>query len=221
MPKPHAGFFLGAKLPVLQKMQELGYLFFEARQYFRILFFNLLNFPNPVAGFALFDDNGAIFIIGTQNKLGEKIHLVTVFSFGFHLVRNSGTQVFDTFRIFPAVKQGFIHTDNQFVRPIGIELAVKIFVGVECPVAGKDGFKKIQESGFACIPLDGNQNNDRKPNQGLQVEQLQIIQAHFHLFAENMGEQRKRKRAIPRCRLVVNRLVLIQERADAAPIVGV
>jgi hypothetical protein len=49
-------------------------------------------------------DNRTSFVVGTQNKLGEEIHFLTVFAFGFRLVGKGGTQILDALGIFPAVK---------------------------------------------------------------------------------------------------------------------
>ena len=67
--------------------------------------------PHPVACFSCVYEYGQIFVVGTQHELGEESNLRSVFAFGFHLVGESGAQVFQPFAVFPAVEQNFVHDD--------------------------------------------------------------------------------------------------------------
>lgn len=51
----------------------------------KLCVFNLywINFENPKPDFVFIDLNKIFFVIGTQNKFGEKINFFPIFSFGF------------------------------------------------------------------------------------------------------------------------------------------
>ena len=107
----------------------------------------------PIACLARVDDDRQILVVGTQHELGEEGYLVMVFAFGFHLVGECGAEVLQPLAVFPAVEQHLVHHDEQFARPVGIELAAEILVGVERDVVLKQGFQEVQERAFACVTL--------------------------------------------------------------------
>ena len=106
---------------------------------------------HPITCFARIDDDRQIFVVGTQHEFGEKGYLVTVFAFGFHFIGECGAEVLQPLAVFPAVQQHLVHHNEQFARPVGIELATEILVGVERDVVLKHGFQEVQERAFACV----------------------------------------------------------------------
>jgi hypothetical protein len=64
-------------------MEKLRNFLFQVIQHIDIHLSKRIDFPYSIAGFAFFYDNRAGFVIGIQNKLGEKLNFLTVFLFGF------------------------------------------------------------------------------------------------------------------------------------------
>ena len=94
-----------------------------------------------------------------------------------------------TSAVLPAAQQYFVHHDKEFPRPVGIELAAEIHVGVECQVILKQGFQKVEECTFACVELLRHQQQDGQLLNGLQVEQLKIVHSQLVLLPEDMFHQ--------------------------------
>ena len=104
--------------------------------------------------------------------VSEERNLITVFAFGFHLIGKCGAEVLQPLAILPAVEQHLIHHDKELTRPIGIELAAEILVGVESHIVLKKGFQKVQEGAFARVAFFRHQQQDRQLLNRLQVKQL-------------------------------------------------
>ena len=100
-----------------------------------------------------------------------------------------------------------VHHDEQLARPVGIELAAEILVGVERDIVLKHGFQEVQERAFACVALFRYQQQDRKFLYGLQVEQLQVVHAQLVLFTEDVAHQRLDTGKLALLRAVLYRLV--------------
>ena len=92
-----------------------------------------------------------MLVVGTQHELGEETYFVTVFAFGFHLIGQCSTEVLQPFTVLPAVEQYFIHHDEQFPCPIGIELAAEVLVGIESDIVLKHSFQEVQECTLARV----------------------------------------------------------------------
>jgi len=75
------------------------------------------------------------------------------------------------------------------MRPVGIELTAKIFVGVESGVFAENHFQESKKGGFACVSLVGNQQQDRQHLCGAGIEDLQPVETQLDLFAEDMIEK--------------------------------
>ena len=72
-----------------------------------------------------------MLVVGAKHELCEEAYLVTVFPFRLHLVGKSGAEVLQPLAVLTAVEQYLVHHDKQLSRPVGIELAAEILVGVE------------------------------------------------------------------------------------------
>ena len=75
-------------------------------------------------------------------------------------------------------------------------------------------FRKFQERTFARIPFFGHEQEDGEFLNGIEVEQLQVVHAQLVLFAEDVFHQRADAGKVALLRLVVYRLVEVEELAD-------
>ena len=98
-----------------------------------------------------------MLVVGAKHELGEEAYLVTVFAFRLHLVGKRGTEVLQPFAVLTAVEQYLVHHDEQLARPVGVELAAEVLVGVERHVVLKYGFQEVQERAFARVPFFGHE----------------------------------------------------------------
>ena len=101
-----------------------------------------------------------MLVIGAKHELGEKAYLITVFSFGFHLVGKCSAEIFQPLTVLPTVKQYFVHHDKQLACPVGIELAAEVLVGVERNIVLEDNFQKVQKRTFTRISLFGHKQKN-------------------------------------------------------------
>ena len=212
--EPHAAFFLGGELPVLQEMEKSWDFRFQLLQEVCIVILERHNFPHPIACLANVNDDGQMLVVGTQHELCEEAYLVTVFSFRLYLVGKRGTEILQTLAVLTAVEQYLVHHDEQLACPVGIELAAEVLVGVERHVVLEYGFQEVQERTFARIPFFGHEQEDGEFLNGIEVEQLQVVHAQLVLFAEDVFHQRADAGKVALLRLVVYRLVEVEELAD-------
>lgn len=145
---------------------------------------------NPVACLSGIDDHGKILVIGTQHELGKEAHLLTVASFGLHLVVAGSAEVFQTLGVLALVEQHLVNYDYEFAVPVVVELAPEILVCVEGDIRLKEQFEEIEEGGFAGVALLRHQQQYRKFLQRHGVESLQVIETEVVLFAEDMAHKR-------------------------------
>lgn len=84
--EPHTAFLFGGETSVLQEMEKSWYLRFQLLQEIGIIGLQAVYLAYPIACFPSIYDDGQVLVVGTQHELGEEGYLVTVFTFGFHLV---------------------------------------------------------------------------------------------------------------------------------------
>ena len=89
-----------------------------------------------------------MLVVGAKHELGEEADLVTVLAFRLLLVGKRGAKVLQTLAVLTAVEQHLVHHDEQLARPVGIELAAEVLVGVESHVVLECGFQEVQECAF-------------------------------------------------------------------------
>ena len=188
---------------ILQLLQEIGVITLQPSY-----------LAYPIACLACIYDNGQMLVVGTQHELGEETYFVTVFAFGFHLIGQCSTEVLQPFTVLPAVEQYFIHHDEQFPCPIGIELAAEVLVGIERHIVFKDGFQEVEERAFARVPFFGHEQQDRKFLNRIKVEQLQVVHAQLVLLPEDVFHQRADAGEAAFLRSVSYRLVEVEELSD-------
>lgn len=118
--------------------------------------------------------------------LGKEEDLVSVFTFCFHLIGERCAKIFQSFTVFPAVEQNFIHNNEQFSCPISIELATKILVSVESYIVLENGFEEVEKCTLTSISFLRNHQKNGELLHGLEIEQLQIIHTQLVLFPEDV-----------------------------------
>ena len=77
-----------------------------------------------------------------------------------HKRKKRGAQVLQPFAVLTAVEQHFVHHDEQFAYPVGIELASEILVGVECHIVSEDSFQEVQKRTFARVAFFRHEQQD-------------------------------------------------------------
>ena len=98
------------------------------------------NLSNPVSRFTRINEHRSPLVIGTHHKLGKEVDFVTVFTFRLSLVSLGCAQVLQPFRILTPGQQSLVNHHKQFTRPVGIEFAAEVLVGVERSIILEYGF---------------------------------------------------------------------------------
>mgnify|MGYP005882768367 CR=1 FL=1 len=79
--------------------------------------------------------------------------LYFVLTFRLNLIEACGAQVLDTLGVLALAEQSLVHADEQHARPVGIELAAEILIGVEGHIVPEPQMEEVHEGGLARIPL--------------------------------------------------------------------
>ena len=155
-----------------------------------------------------------MLVVGAKHELGKEAYLVTVLTFRLHFVGKSGAEVLQPFAVLAAVEQHLVHHDEQLSRPVGVELAAEVLVGVERHIVLEYGFQEVQERAFTRVPLFGHEQKDGQFLDGVKVEQLQIVHTQLVLFAEDMLYQRADAGEVALHGNMAYRLVEVEELAN-------
>tara|TARA_R110000744_G_scaffold380001_1_gene499421 strand:+ start:3532 stop:4269 length:738 start_codon:yes stop_codon:yes gene_type:complete len=135
-----------------------------------------------------------VLVVTAQYELTEELHLPFVLSLGLQFIDVGRTQVFDTLCQLFFIEQYLVDTDEQFICPVRIELAAETIVGQIGHIVVEQGLHPFQEGAFARGTFFGDQTQNRQYLYRFGVEQLQVVQPQFIMFAENMFHKIQRGR---------------------------
>ena len=107
----------------------------------RFLFFEYGYFQYPKTGLVPVYLDKVVLVIATEDELAKKLHFPFVLPFGFKFIDVGCAQVFDAFGELFLVEQYLVYTDEQFVRPIRIELAAEAVIGQVGKVVVENGLQ--------------------------------------------------------------------------------
>ena len=121
-----------------QLLKEIGLLFFKNRY---------LQYPEP--GLVPIDFDKVVLVVTAQDELAEELHFPFVLSLGLQFVDIGCTQVLDTLRKLLLVEEYLVDTNEQFVRPVRIELTAETVICKVGQVVVKNGLQPFKKSAFA------------------------------------------------------------------------
>ena len=109
------------------------------------------NLANPEASFFRVDDNRECLVVGTKDELGEELNLMSILLLGFDLVVECRAEILQTFGVLAFVQHHLIYNNQELCGPVLVELAAKVFVGIERDIILIYGFQEVEKCGFTRV----------------------------------------------------------------------
>jgi hypothetical protein len=146
---------------------------------------------------------------------------VAVFLLSFDLVVERCAEVLQSFGVLAFVQHYLIYNNQELGGPVLVELAAKVFVGVERDIILKDRFQEVEESGFTRVAFLRHEKKNGELLEWTGIEQLDIVHPQFVLLLKDMMYECVYMNEGTFGGDVVDRLVLVVEVADNPFVVDV